>query len=169
MSNALIEGLAAAGIDFVAAFPSSSMSETERQIESDPRFECVFASNEGEAVGICGGAWLGGKRPVLLMENSGLSLVVYQLVRLNAAFDVPLLMIMDFRGDLGDGNWWAVPFGWTTEPLLNSLRIPYAIADSPQELGNLITRLVRTSLHSKYPAALMLRYGMDVEVSDASV
>lgn len=169
MSNALIEGLAAAGIDFVAAFPSSSMSETERQIETDQRFECVFPSNEGEAVGICGGAWLGGKRPVLLMENSGLSLITYQLVRLNAAFDVPLLMVMDYRGDLGDGNWWAVPFGWTTMPLLDSLRIPHAIAQHPQELGGLITRLVRTSLHSKYPAALLLRYGMDLEVGDASV
>jgi sulfopyruvate decarboxylase TPP-binding subunit len=88
MSNPLIGTLAAAGIDFVAAFPSSSMSQTERQLESDPRFDCVFASNEGEAVGICGGAWLGGKRPVLLLENSGLSLAVYQIVRLNAAFDV---------------------------------------------------------------------------------
>lgn len=169
MSNALIEALAAAGIDFVAAFPSSSMSETEREIEADPRFECVFASNEGEAVGICGGAWLGGKRPVLLMENSGLSMVVYQIVRLNAAFDVPLLMVMDYRGDLGDGNWWAVPFGWTTAPLLDSLRVPYAIAESPRELPGLIGRLMRTSLHSKYPTALLVRYGMDLEVKDASV
>jgi sulfopyruvate decarboxylase subunit alpha len=169
MSNALIEALADAGIDFVAAFPSSSMSETERQIESDRRFECVFASNEGEAVGICGGAWLGGKRPVLLMENSGLSLVTYQIVRLNAAFDVPLLMVMDFRGDVGDGNWWAVPFGWTTVPLLDSLRIPHAIAENPQELREMIARLVRTSLHSKYPAALLLRYGIDLEVGDAPV
>ena len=169
MSNILVEALAAAGIDFVAAFPSSSMSETERDIEADGRFECVFASNEGEAVGICGGAWLGGKRPVLLMENSGLSMVIYQLTRLNAAFDVPLLMIMDFRGDLGDGNWWAVPFGWTTIPLLDSLRIPYAIAEGPQELRGLIARLMRTSLHSKYPTALLLRYGMDLEVNDAPV
>jgi sulfopyruvate decarboxylase subunit alpha len=164
MSNILIDALAAAGIDFVAAFPSSSMSETEREIEADQRFECVFASNEGEAVGICGGAWLGGKRPVLLMENSGLSMVIYQLIRLNAAFDVPLLMVMDFRGDLGDGNWWAVPFGWTTVPLLDSLRIPFAIAESPQELSGLVARLMRTSLHSKYPTALLLRYGMDLEI-----
>jgi sulfopyruvate decarboxylase subunit alpha len=169
MSNSLIEALAAAGVDFVAAFPSSSMSKTEREIEADRRFECVFASNEGEAVGICGGAWLGGKRPVLLMENSGLSMVVYQIVRLNAAFEVPLLMVMDFRGDLGDGNWWAVPFGWTTVPLLNSLRIPYAIAETPQELRDLAARLMRTSLHSKHPTALLLRYGMELEVNDAPI
>jgi sulfopyruvate decarboxylase subunit alpha len=169
MSNSLIEALAAAGIDFVAAFPSSSMSETERQIEADNRFECVFASNEGEAVGICGGAWLGGKRPVLLMENSGLSMITYQITRLNAAFEVPLLMVMDYRGDLGDGNWWAVPFGWTTVPLLDALRIPYAVAERPQDLHGLVARLMRTSLHSKYPAALLLRYGMDLEVSNAPV
>jgi sulfopyruvate decarboxylase subunit alpha len=76
---------------------------------------------------------------------------------------------MDYRGDLGDGNWWAVPFGWTTVPLLDSLRIPYAIAETPQELRSLIARLMRTSLHSKYPTALLLRYGMDLEVNDAPV
>jgi sulfopyruvate decarboxylase subunit alpha len=162
MANALVEALAAAGVDFVAAFPSSSLSATEKLIEKDQRFHCVFPSNEGEGVAICGGAWLAGKRPALIMENSGLSMVTYQVIRLNAAFEVPLLMILDYRGDLGDGNWWAVPFGWTTTPLFDALRIPYAIAQTSQELPALASRLMRTSLHSKYPAALLVRYGMDL-------
>ena len=163
MANLLVEALAGAGIDFVAAFPSSSLSHTEKLIEADSRFQCIFPSNEGEGVAICGGAWLAGKRPALIMENSGLSMVTYQIIRLNAAFEVPLLMVLDYRGDLGDGNWWAVPFGWTTPPLLDALRVPYAIAERPQQLAELAARLTRTSLHSKYPAALILRYGMDLE------
>ena len=163
MANVLVEALAAAGVDFVAAFPSSSLSAAERLIEHDARFQCIFPSNEGEGVAICGGAWMAGRTPALIMENSGLSMVTYQIVRLNAAFDVPLLMVMDYRGDHGDGNWWAVPFGWSKRPLLDALRIPYAIAERPEELHELTARLVRTSLHSKYPAALVLRYGMSLE------
>lgn len=163
MANTLIEALASAGINFVAAFPSSSLSATEQMIEADSRFRCVFPSNEGEGVAICGGAWMAGLRPALVMENSGLSMTTYQVIRLNAAFEVPLLMVLDYRGDLGDGNWWAVPFGWTTPPLLDSLRIPYAIAERPEELTDKVGRLVRTALHSKYPAALILRYGMELE------
>lgn len=157
-----MRALAAAGISFVAAFPSSTLSETERLIEADSRFRCVFASNEGEGVAICGGAWMAGQKPALIMENSGLSMVTYQVIRLNAAFEVPLLMVLDYRGDLGDGNWWAVPFGWTTPPLLDALRIPYAIAERPDELHDKVGRLTRTAFHSKYPTALILRYGMDL-------
>ncbi len=163
MANALVEALAGAKVDFVSAFPSSSLSGTQRLISEDKRFQCVFPSNEGEGAAICAGAWLAGKRPALVMENSGLSMVVYPIIRLNAAFEVPLLMVLDYRGDLGDGNWWAVPFGWTTEPLLDALRVPYAIAQTADELAPLAARLMRTTLHSKYPAALILRYGMALE------
>ncbi|PWT89135.1 MAG: sulfopyruvate decarboxylase [Proteobacteria bacterium] len=163
MANELIEALAGAGINFVAAFPSSSLSSTEKLIEADSRFRCVFPSNEGEGVAICGGAWMAGKRPALIMENSGLSMIAYQVIRLNAAFEVPLLLVLDYRGDLGDGNWWAVPFGWTTPPLLDALRIPYTIAERKEELTDKVDRLARTAFHSKYPAALVLRYGMELE------
>ncbi len=163
MANALVEALAGAGVDFVLAFPSSSLSETQRQFADDSRFTTIFASNEGEGVAICAGAWLAGKRPALIMENSGLSMVTYPVIRINAAFEVPLLMVMDYRGDLGDGNWWAVPFGYTTTPLLDALRIPHALAENKDQLGSLAARLMRTSLHSKYPSALLLSYGMPLE------
>lgn len=163
MTVSLADGLAAAGVDFVAAFPSSTMSPAQRRIEADPRFQCVFPSNEGEGVAICAGAWLAGKRPAIVMENSGLSVIPYQIVRLNAAFEVPLLIVLDYRGDIGDGNWWAVPFGWSAEPLLDALRVPYAIAERAEDIDALLARLMRTTLHSKYPAALLLRYGISVD------
>lgn len=162
MSQQLIDALVAAKIDFVAAFPSSSLSELQGRLAADRRFTTVFVSNEGEGVAVCGGAWLAGKRPALIMENSGLSVASYALIRLNASYEVPLLMIMDYRGDVGDGNWWAVPFGWSCVPLLDALRVPYAIADDAAAAADLIPKVWRTSQHSKYPAAVLLRYGMDL-------
>ena len=163
MAQSLADSLAGAGVDFVAAFPSSTMSPAQRRIGEDSRFMTVFPSNEGEGVAICAGAWMAGKKPAIIMENSGLSVVPYQIVRLNAAFEVPLLMVLDYRGDIGDGNWWAVPFGWSAEPLLDALRVPYVIAESVDEVPSSLQRLMRTTVHSKYPAALLLRYGMNVE------
>lgn len=160
MSDMLADALAEAGIDFIAAFPSSTLAELQRRLEEDRRFKTVFVSNEGEGVGVCGGAWLAGKQPALIMENSGLSVASYALIRLNAAYEIPLLMILDYRGDIGDGNWWAVPFGWSCVPLLSALRVSYAIADDANAAALLVPKLWRTSQHSKHPAALLLRYGM---------
>ncbi len=163
MTNALTEALAAAGVNFVASFPSSGMSATQKQIDEDPRFDSVFPSNEGEGVAICAGAWLGGKRPALLMENSGLLLSAYQLMRLNAANEVPLLMVLDYRGDIGEGNWWAVPLGWSTESVLTALRVPYAIADNAADVTTHVPRLVLSMLHTKCPVCLILRRGIVLE------
>ncbi len=163
MKNALTEALAEAGVDFVAIFASSGLSATQKQIDKDPRFTCIHPSNEGEGVAICAGAWLAGKRPALLMENSGLLLSAYQLMRLNAANEVPVLMVLDIRGGPGEANWWAMPLGWSMEPVLNSLRVQYLIANTAADVATYVPRLVHSMLHSKYPVALALRRGIELE------
>ncbi|MCC7487112.1 MAG: hypothetical protein IT529_19240 [Burkholderiales bacterium] len=163
MKNALTEALAEAGVDFVCVFPSSGMSATQKEIDGDPRFTCIYPSNEGEGAAICAGAWLAGKRPALLMENSGMLLSAYQLMRLNAAYDVPLLMVLDHRGGPGEGNWWAMPLGWSMTPVLDALRVPWLMADTAADVATFVPRLVRSMLHSKYPVALILRRGIGLE------
>lgn len=163
MANALVEALATAGVDFVASFASSGMSASQKQVDKDPRFQCVFPSNEGEGMAICAGAYLAGRKPAILMENSGFLLSAYQLMRLHAANEVPVLMVLDHRGGFGEGNWWAVPLGWSTEPALDALRIPHAMADTAADVTRLLPRMVKSMLHTKVPACLILRRGIELE------
>ena len=53
--------------------------------------EHLAATREEEGIGICAGAWLGGRFPAILMQNSGLTNAVSPLTSLNYIFQIPVL------------------------------------------------------------------------------
>ena len=66
----IVEEMNAAGIDLVCVIPCIEIRELIELIEAS--FETCAVTREEEAVGICAGAYLAGKRPALVMQNSGL-------------------------------------------------------------------------------------------------
>ena len=91
-------------------------------VTADPKITYVQVASENDGVGVCMGAWLGGMKPALLVENTGFTLGTYALLRGPMAFGVPLLLLISHRGELGDERWFSVPFGWGTKPLLDGMR-----------------------------------------------
>lgn len=63
--------------------------------------EYISAANEGEAVAIASGAYLGGERSVVLMQNSGLTNAVSPLTSLNYTFKIPVIGFVSLRGETG--------------------------------------------------------------------
>ena len=63
--------------------------------------EYIAANNEGEAVAIASGAYMAGKRPVVMFQNSGLGNTINPLTSLNYVFKIPLLLIVTWRGEPG--------------------------------------------------------------------
>ncbi len=63
--------------------------------------EYIIANNEGDAVAVCAGAYLGGKKPVFLCQNSGLTNAVSPLTSLNQIFKIPVLGFVSLRGEPG--------------------------------------------------------------------
>lgn len=63
--------------------------------------EYFIANNEGDAVATCAGAYLGGKKPVFLCQNSGLTNAVSPLTSLNQIFKIPVLGFVSLRGEPG--------------------------------------------------------------------
>ena len=68
---------------------------------SDADTDYVGAASEGEAVAIAAGAWLAGREPVVICQNSGLGNAVNPLTSLNGSFEVPILVITTWRGEPG--------------------------------------------------------------------
>lgn len=65
------------------------------------KLEYLPVNNEGEAVAVATGAYLAGKRPVVMMQNSGLGNCVSPLTSLNYVYRIPILMIITLRGEAG--------------------------------------------------------------------
>lgn len=87
------------GFDFYSGVPCSFLKNLINYAINDCDY--VAATNEGEAIAICAGAYLGGKKPVVLMQNSGLTNAVSPLVSLNYSFQLPVLGFVSLRGEPG--------------------------------------------------------------------
>jgi len=151
-----IEALAEAGIDFIACLPDSAFKELYEPLGEDPRFTYIQVANEGDGVGICMGAWLAGRRPVLLMENTGFALACYALLRGPVAFGVPMLLLIAHRGGFHDQRWFSVPFGWSTEPLLDAMRINHKFVLTPGDVRDGIVGAVKSMNSVQGPVGVVL-------------
>src|SRR6201994_4690172 len=90
-----------AGFDFYTGGPCSFLTPLINGVLSDPALSYVSAASEGEAVAIAAGAWLAGRRTVVMCQNSGLGNAVNPLTSLNAPFQIPTLLVATWRGQPG--------------------------------------------------------------------
>lgn len=154
--EAVIAGLKAAGVSIACYLPDSLLKEIYPALDRDNDIRTVPVTNEGEGAGICGGVWLSGKRAVLVMENSGLRAAIEPLARLGLGAGIPVVMLMSYRGDLGENNWWAIPHGQTMEPLLGAMRIPYRIVEDETKIHRAIVDAYAWSHTAYYHSAVVL-------------
>ncbi len=90
------------GFDFYTGVPCSYLTPLINGVLSDRVLRYVGAASEGEAVAIAAGAWLAGRRTVVMCQNSGLGNAVNPLTSLNAPFAIPTLFITTWRGRPGE-------------------------------------------------------------------
>ena len=155
----LIKEMKAAGIDFVSQLPDSGLAQIYFLCKDDPDFEFVQATNEGEGVAIAAGAWLVGKKSITCMEASGLRVAGEALARLGIGLGVPVLLLISYRGSIGDGNWWAVNQGIVLEPILKALCIPYTVIEKEEDIEGSIQRALKTTVASKNHVAIIMSGG----------
>ncbi|MBI4610495.1 MAG: hypothetical protein HY726_15970 [Candidatus Rokubacteria bacterium] len=93
-----LEGL---GHDFFAGVPCSLIEGVLDALEHHPRLPYLAAVREDVAVGLAAGAWLGGKRPVVLLQNSGLGTGLNALASLALLYKLPSLLVVSWRGYRG--------------------------------------------------------------------
>ena len=105
-------GLRAAGIDFVSGLPDGWQRPLHERVEADSEIRYVPVGNEGVGFSVCAGAWLGGKKPALIMENSGLRVACEYIARISLGTGVPAVgpNATMIRAP-GEGTW-SVP--WTS-------------------------------------------------------
>ncbi len=156
VTDSIVKGLKQAEIDFVSYLPETWMHDVYMAVLNDDDFEVVLGTNEGECASICAGAWLGGRRAAAIFENSGLRVAAEPLARLGMGHGIPVLMIMPFRGQLGDHDWWAQPHGVTLLPILEALHIPYEVVDEVDDVADTISKAWTTCHASKYPVAVII-------------
>lgn len=152
----IIAGIKEAGVNFVSLLPDSEFSKVQVQLSNAPEIKCVPVSNEGIGVGVCVGAWLAGKVPALLVPTSGLLVAVWPLASVCMSWGIPVIVIIPFRGDIGDGHWVMRTYQYTTRPALEMLQIPYSVVSRLDEVKEAIKAARRSAAGWLHPQAILL-------------
>mgnify|MGYP000888552133 FL=1 len=99
----------------------------------------------------------------MLMQNHGFLASVNGIVSLAQLYRIPLLMIISYRGEMGETDPWQTEGGLRTESTLKALDIPYDIIDSPESVEKKINKAAVLSESSERPVALLITRDLMVE------
>jgi phosphonopyruvate decarboxylase len=115
------------GVELCAGVPCSLVEDVIAVLQAHPRVAYVPAIREDAAVGVAAGAWLGGRRPAVLMQNSGLGTSLNALASLSLLYGLPALLVVTWRGWRGDDAPEHILTGEITPRLLDLLGIPHRV------------------------------------------
>lgn len=132
--------------DFVTGLPCGELREFIRRSGEDREVLHFPATNERESVGIAAGAWLGGKKPVLYMQNSGLFEASNDIGSIIIASRIPATFVVSWRGAPGETATQHIITGGATEALLTSFGIKYTDSASAKNLELLMDYQAKTGL-----------------------
>jgi len=159
----LFKILADRGITFYAGVPDSLLKDfcayvTDHVDDSDH----VITSNEGNAVALSAGHYLGTGRPGLVyLQNSGLGNVVNPLLSLNdpEVYGLPVLLMIGWRGEPGvKDEPQHIKQGRITTALLDAMEIPWQIIDSSTvDLEVAVDTATKQMQDRSGPVALLIR------------
>lgn len=150
-------GIHAAGSRDLVYVPDNPLSHVLRTVgDSYPAIRTILATREEEAFGISAGLYLGGRRPTVMLQSSGLGNSLNAISTLLVPYQIPVLLIISMRGDAGEWNWAQVPMGRLVRPALDALGIQPVSIDRPEDAERLVVATAALAFGTRMPAACLL-------------
>ena len=155
-SEAIYDALKDIGIDFIVSVPCVNLSKLIKMINNDEEIVHLPVSREEEGIGICAGAYLGGKNPAIIMQNSGLGNSINALKSLTELYELPLLMIMSHRGTEGETICGQIPMGESTPRILEAMDFQFFRPGNPEGAYEDIKEAWDLSVEEGKPVSVLL-------------
>lgn len=159
LGEAFLSGLRLARARFVIGLPDSLLAGLHRAARDAHDLRYIAVGNEAEMPGLAAGIHLAGERAIMVMENSGIRQACEPLARFAFTHQIPMVLLMPYRGDLGEVPWWGHSHAQTMVPLLDALRIPFWFVERRGDLPSAVARSFTHAESSQLPVALILRGG----------
>ncbi len=155
-SKLIYDALKACDVKIISALPETWLVHLIRMADEDPDMILVRLAKEEEGIGISAGAHLAGVNSALLMQNHGFLAAINPIVSLALLYKVPLLLLISYRGHMGEKDPWQTQGGMATEPILRALNIPTWHLTSPNDVYRRLKDAQTLALASLHPVAVLL-------------
>ncbi len=151
------EGLAAAGCREVVYVPDNPLSHILRELAAAHReARTTLATREEEAFGIAAGLYLGGARPAVMLQSSGLGNSLNAIGSLLLPYEIPVLIIISMRGEEGEWNAAQRPMGLAVRPILDAFGLAHVVIPDARSAGDVVRRAAERAFASRRPVACLL-------------
>ena len=134
---AVAAALVRARVSHVVWVPDSALGRWDAALSSTPGLRLIRACREGEAVGLAAGLYLGGARPMVMMQCTGMFEAGDAIRNTIHDMRLPLFFLIGVR------SWYAHREGRTadtcpvfTEPILRAWQIPFSVLDPRQHTAD---------------------------------
>lgn len=166
----LLNALRTRGVEHFVGVPDSLLKRfCDHMVTSLPPEAHVITANEGGAVGMAIGHFLGTGSPSLVyLQNSGLGNAINPLMSLADpdVYGIPMVLLIGWRGEPGQlDEPQHVAQGRVTPALLDALQIPYAVLDEDADPDAVCHDIIQRMTERSGPVALLVRAGTFVEVA----
>lgn len=155
VAERFLDALKANGFNFAVPLPDTVLYILDELLLGDPEVDAVIPAREDEGIGIAFGAYLGGKKPVVLMEGSGVGLSPLILAR-GILHRLPILIIAAHNTVYGERYSYHGATRLVLQPVLDALRIPYHVLRDPSEIPWVIRELSLTMSGQRVPGAILV-------------
>jgi sulfopyruvate decarboxylase subunit alpha len=144
------------GITHVLWLPDSEIGAWEPALSSAKDFQLIRVCREGEAFAIAAGLWLGGKRPIICIQCTGLFEAGDALRNTIYDLKAPLFFLVGLR------SYYAHQQGLSSdtcplfaEPILRAWRVPYVLLDNSSTAADLAAAYRQAGAEGRAGAALL--------------
>lgn len=152
----ILTSLKEAGVDFIATLTEANLHDLIMLIGEDPAVQHVPVTREEEGIGVCAGAYLGGKKPAMVMMNAGFLLSANALATVCIHPGIAILMLIGHSGGVGEENPGHGTVGRLTEPVLQGLNLVYEKVGRFEEIRPAIRDSQILARSSRQPVAILL-------------
>lgn len=160
----LVDSLADLGVHFACGVPDSLMQPLCTYLSTLPSEQHVLAANEGAAVGLAIGHYLGTDQPALVyLQNAGIGNAINPLVSLAhpGVYGVPMLLLVGWRGQPGNSDEpQHLTQGRQMEPLLEAMEVPWTtLPRDPDQATACLDDALRVARARSSPYVVLVEKG----------
>lgn len=139
----------------VGYVPDAGHSRLIKACQANPGMHTVSLTTEEEGIALAAGAWLGGQRPALLMQSSGVGNCV-NMLSLAKSCRFPLLTLVTMRGEWAEFNPWQIAMGQATPQALEMMGALVYRVDSPDQVADTVEAAADMAYNGDNVVAVLL-------------
>ena len=156
-ARGVCEGVHAVGSRHVIYVPDNPLSHVLECLGRDfTDIRTTLATREEEALGIAAWLYLGGAKPTVMLQSSGLGNSLNALTSLILPYQIPMLVVISMRGDAGEWNDAQVPMGRAVRPILEALGMSHITADTAESTAETVRLAGLTAFGTRNPGVCVL-------------